>query len=360
MRQAAPETGRCWGFLEGTATSVSAAIAPALWQWGGRKAKEELDLTAHRSRTRAGKGDKGASDANGKDGDDPANDADLRGCGRGNRGWTWRTRPRPWASSMNLERFCGMVPDPGPIQSGRGPLGCDAESSSRRLVGRSAARQRRRSHEATLVDDATQGLRWLQDARLGSDMHSSRLRETSGSAMSATTQEFVRRVANGKDSDLHPEAALRELLPDRAKNYGSSQCQVTLTPCQKRHVSIPRDRRSVKSRRWRALAAVPIWKGVGASSSQFTVSRPCFARSSGQRSFTRDLRSCGFVVFGRWCVDAAPYTSRLQWHLSAAFKNVIDICHPITPRLASQHLDRPRCLSRYTKTWLKELRRGWS
>ena len=44
-----------------------------------------------------------------------------------------------------------------------------------------------------------------------------------------------------------------------------------------------------------------------------------------------------------------PRESRHQRHLSAAFGNVIDICHPIISRLASQHLDRPPCLSRHTK-----------
>ena len=104
-----------------------------------------------------------------------------------------------------------------------------------------AARQRRRHHEATLVDDAMHALTWLRDVRLGSDTHCS-LQESSGSAMSEATQEFARRVAqihlfSGKDSHLHPEAAVRELLRDRAMNYGSSHGQVTLAPCQRGRVS---------------------------------------------------------------------------------------------------------------------------
>ena len=76
----------------------------------------------------------------------------------------------------------------------------------------SAARQRRRHHETTMVDDAMHGLNLLQDAR--SDTHCSRLQESLRSAMSEATQDFVRRVAqihlhSGKDSYLHPEAALR-------------------------------------------------------------------------------------------------------------------------------------------------------
>ena len=53
-----------------------------------------------------------------------------------------------------------------PSNSGRGlfPLpGREAVSSCRRLVGHSAALQRRNHHETTLVDDAMHGLDWLQD-----------------------------------------------------------------------------------------------------------------------------------------------------------------------------------------------------
>ena len=44
-----------------------------------------------------------------------------------------------------------------------------------------------------------------------------------------------------------------------------------------------------------------------------------------------------------------PCTSRHQWHLSASFGNVIDICHPITSQLVSQHLVQIPCPSNFTK-----------
>ena len=54
-----------------------------------------------------------------------------------------------------------------------------------------------------------------------------------------------------------------------------------------------------------------------------------------------------------------PCTSRHQWLLSAAFGNLIDICHPITSRLAWQHLDRTPCASMNIRTWTRDLRWGW-
>ena len=69
-----------------------------------------------------------------------------------------------------------------------------------------------------------------------------RIAVTSRSALEARrqrTQEFARRAAQihpapGKDSYLHPEAALSVLLRDRAMNYGRSHGQVQLAPYSKK------------------------------------------------------------------------------------------------------------------------------
>ena len=91
------------------------------------------------------------------------------------------------------------------------------------------------------------GLSWLQDVRPGSEAHCTRLQDSPGSAMSEAAREFDRRVGqihlhSGKDSNLHLEAALRELLCDRAMNYGSSHGQVTLAPSLPKRQGFPPSR----------------------------------------------------------------------------------------------------------------------
>ena len=108
--------------------------------------------------------------------------------------------------------------------------------------------------------------------------------------MSEATQEFACRVAHfhfhsRKHSYLHREAALRELLRDRAMNYGSSHGEVTLAPNERGLVSVPSGLEIGGSFELRYLGSRLAW-------------------SSGQYSrFVRDFRCRGLVVFGRWCVE---------------------------------------------------------
>ena len=80
-----------------------------------------MDLTAHRSRTWAGQGNKDTSDANGNYGGDPANNAALRGHGRGNQGG--RGAPGRGFAPLQETRHCVCVDNVGVIGSNLGAVG---------------------------------------------------------------------------------------------------------------------------------------------------------------------------------------------------------------------------------------------
>ena len=240
------------------------SLAPASRQWGPPKAMEELERTAIFSRTWAGQGDKGTSDANRNDGrqrpppkalllegPDVVTEVDV----------AHQTAPR--APTMSSERSCGKVPGPR-THSGWTRSDCLLKFMPwivRFLLVRLCLLADAQSDTALHANvGGTTTRRWSTTAcmaRIGRRMPvqgQTRIAATFRSFLEVRCQRLHRSalavwINSGKDSYLHLEAALRELLRDRAMNCGSSHGQVTLAPYQRGRICL-RDQRSVKSRRW--------------------------------------------------------------------------------------------------------------